>query len=226
MPSAFSVFRRPRGFTCSLDGLIASAAFSSGHRFVVGVWHASPVGPMCDVMWALPDGERVLLVGTGDVGTFISAIYGFDRVERTAMECTWDGAALRVTAGDVELVMWSGRRRGIPLARLRSLPVSRWVEAPIARRLLGVRTFGTSPTGVFEWYRAFDYRRVVEARASLEGTDLGSLCQFEGTTGFGFSEPPRRPSVVGVRPLLIDPTGNLEAVIARVRPTPPSPAGG
>jgi hypothetical protein len=82
----FAAWRLPRGFTCSLDGFIASAAFASGHRFVVGLWHSSPLGPMSDVMWALPDGERVLLVGTREVGELISAVYQFDRVEQVALE--------------------------------------------------------------------------------------------------------------------------------------------
>ncbi len=213
----FAAWRLPRGFTCSLDGFIASAAFASGHRFVVGLWHSSPLGPMSDVMWALPDGERVLLVGTREVGDLISAVYQFDRVEQVALEWRWDGSTLRLSAGDLELAIRTGRPWTIPLAHVRSLPAMRWLEAPVARRLLGVRTFGTSPTGVFEWYRADRYQSVLEARASLGGADLGSLSRSMLPTGFGFSEPPRRPSVVRVRPVLVDPSSTLEQVIARLR---------
>ncbi len=212
----FAAWRLPRGFTCSLEGFIASAGFASGHRFVVGLWHESPVGPMSDVMWALPDGGRVLLVGTREVGDLISAVYQFDRVEQVALEWCWDGSTLRLSAGDLELVMHTGRPWRIPLTHVRSLPAIRWLEAPVARRLLGVRTFGTSPTGVFEWYRADRYHSVLEARASLGGADLGPLSRSMRPTGFGFSEPPRRPSVVGVRPLLVDPNSTLEQVITRL----------
>jgi hypothetical protein len=45
-----------------LDGTISNVAFASGDRFVVGQWARSPIGPMNDVMWARPDGTRVLLV--------------------------------------------------------------------------------------------------------------------------------------------------------------------
>jgi len=165
---------------------------------------------MADVMWAKPDGERVLLVGRPEVGDFISAVYRFDRVEQVPLDYRWDGPVLRVDGGALVLTMRTGRAWTIPLPRLRSLPAARWIEAPVARRLLGVRSFGISPMGVFEWYRADQYRAVVEGRASLAGTDLGSLSPFSSPTGFGFSEPPRRPSVVRVRPMLIDPTGSLE----------------
>jgi len=205
----------PRGARFDLAGHIASAAFTSGHRFVVGLWNESPLGPMNDVMWARPDGQRVLLVERHEVGDLISAVYRFDRVERVPVDCRWDGPTLRLQAGELTLALRPGRTWPIPLPRVRGLPAARWIEAPLARRLLGVRTFGVSPTGVFEWYRADDYRAVVEGRASIAGTDLGSLCRFDGPTGFGFSEPPRRPSVVKVRPMLIDPSGALAQIIGR-----------
>jgi hypothetical protein len=208
---------RPGPFTCELSGLIASAAFMSGHRFVVGLWDDSPLGPMNDVMWASPTGERVLLVARAEVGDFISAVYRFDRVEEVALECRWDGAALGVQGGDLALAMTAGRGWKIPLGRLRSRPAFRSVEALVARRLLGVRTLGTSPTGVFEWYRGDRFQRVLDAQASLAGGDLGSPSRFFRPAGFGFSEPPRRPSVVGVRPLLVDTTGELEQVVERLR---------
>jgi len=205
-----AALRTPPGFRCDLAGFIASVAFTSGHRFVAGLWHDSPLGAMSDVMWARPDGERVLLVGSHEIGEFISAVYRFDRVERVPLECRWDGPVLRVDAGDLTLSMRTGRGWPIPLARVRACAAARWIEAPLARRLLGVRTFGTSPTGVFEWYRADQFRAVVGARASLAGTDLGAVSRFDRPTGFGFSEPPRRPSVVRVRPMLVDPSGDLE----------------
>ncbi len=209
MRSAISRLGPPPGFRCDLAGHIASAAFTSGHRFVVGLWNESPLGPMNDVMWARPDGTRALLVPRPEVGEFISAVYQFDDVERVPFETGWDGPHLRVSAGPLSLTMTLGRERTIPLAALRKRPAVRWIEAPLVRWLLGVRTFGTSPTGIFEWYRADQYRAVVEGHASLTGTDLGSLCRFQRPTGFGFSEPPRRPSVVRVRPMLIDPSGVL-----------------
>ena len=79
---------------------------------------------------------------------------------------------------------------------------TRYVEGPIARATMGVRTYGTSPTGVREWYRADAYRRLVAATGSVDGRDLGAMAPVDPPARFGFSEPPRRPSWVEVRPLL------------------------
>jgi hypothetical protein len=104
--------------------------------------------------------------------------------------------------------------RGLPLPLLRPAWVTRHVAGPLAWRLLGVRTYGVSPTGVREWYRASWYRLLRESRAVLAGTDLGPLHPLDPPVGFGFSEPPRRPSMVTVRPLLHDPTGTVAAALA------------
>jgi hypothetical protein len=79
------------------------------------------------------------------------------------------------------------------------------VEGPIARAALGVRTYGTSAKGVREWYRADGYRRLAFARARLDGVDLGAMAAVDPPCRFGFSEPPRRPSWVEVRPRLEGP---------------------
>ncbi|MEN3314513.1 MAG: hypothetical protein V7605_747 [Acidimicrobiaceae bacterium] len=214
---AASAFDVVGGFRCELAGYIASAAFTSGHRFVVGIWHESPLGPMADVMWSRPGGRRVLLVGRPAVGELITAVYRFDGVERVPIDARLDGGSVRVSAGDLVLELRGGRELPIPLTGLRGRAMGRRVEAPVARWLLGVRTFGTSPTGVHEWYRSDGYRRVVEGRATLAGEDLGSLCRFRGPTGFGFSEPPRRPAIVRVRPLLVDTAGDLERLVVALR---------
>jgi hypothetical protein len=164
-------------------------------------------------MWAKPEGERVLLVGREDVGRFITAVYRFDAVQVLPLECAWDGRLVTATAGELSIAMTAGRRWALPPARLRPAWLTRWVEAPVARLALGVRTFGTSPTGVQEWYRADAYYPVVEARGSLAGADLGSRRGFSGPVGFGFSEPPRRPSIVEVRPLLVDRSGRLRGAV-------------
>ncbi len=203
-------------FTCQLTGLIASAAFASGDRFVVGRWDSSPLGAFCDVMWARVDGERVLLVGGDRIGEFITAVYRFDRVDQVPLTCRWDDPVLRVLAGDVVLNLRAGRGWRIPLAGLRSAGVTRWVEAPVARAALGVRTFGISPSGVRQWYQADRYRPLVEASASVGGRDLGPLRRFDRLAGFGFSEPPRRPSIVHLRTRLEDGSGHLETVLDRL----------
>ncbi len=206
--------RRAPGFSCELRGTIASAGFSSGHRFVVGHWQESPIGPLDDVMWARPDGGRVLLVDRRQAAELITAVYHFDTVEIVPLRCRMDDALLVVTAGGLRVTMRGGRPWRIPLSRLRSRAQVRPLERLVARGLLGVRTWGVSPTGVQEWYRADEYRRVVAAQARLDGRDLGGVRRFHEPARFGFSEPPRCPSMVRVRPRLHDPSGRLAEVVA------------
>lgn len=206
--------RRASGFSCELRGTIASAGFSSGHRFVVGHWDESPIGPMDDVMWARPDGARVLLVDRRESAELITSVYRFDAVEVVPLRCRVDDALLSVDTDELRVTIQGGRRWPIPLRRLRSRPLVRPLEGLLARGLLGVRTWGVSPTGIEEWYRADEYRRVVAAEASLADQDLGRLRRFHEPARFGFSEPPRRPSMVRVRPLLHDPSGRLAEVLA------------
>ncbi|CAN5841910.1 hypothetical protein BH24ACT3_BH24ACT3_03110 [soil metagenome] len=99
----------------------------------------------------------------------------------------------------------------------------------MAAATLGVRTYGTGPTGVREWYRADAWRRVRTGWAAVAGTDLGPVTTLHPPVRFGFSEPPRRPSIVSVRPLLEDPSGRLAAVVRdaeHLGVTPATVAGG
>ncbi|MBW3612200.1 MAG: hypothetical protein KY438_11870 [Actinobacteria bacterium] len=205
----------PTGYRCELRGHIAFAGFSAGHRFVVVHGDDAPLGPMDDVMWARPDGVRVLLVGRPEVAELITAVYRFDAVEVVPLRCRMDESVLAVVAGDLRVTLRAGRRWPIPLARLRATTALRPVERLLALAMLGVRTWGVSPTGVEEWYRAEEYRRVVAGEARLGERDLGRMRRFHEPARFGFSEPPRRPSLVRARPLLHDPSGSLGAVVAR-----------
>ena len=205
---------QPRPRRHRLVGTISSAGFASGDRFVVGSWAASPVGAFTDVFWASPDGERVLLVGTERVARFVSAVYGFDRVDVVPLHAVQQPTSLDVEAGPVRLRLQAGPGWRIPFAGLRRPAVTRWVEGPLARLLLGVRTFGVSPSGVREWYTADEYRGVVSGEAWIDERDLGPLDQSWTVAGFGFSEPPRTPAMVRVRPRLFDPSGGLDGVLA------------
>ena len=77
--------------------------------------------------------------------------------------------------------------------------MTRYIEAPIARGLMGVHTFGTSPHGVREWYQARSWCWVRDGRANVNGSDLGAPRKINTPVEFGFSEPPRRPSIVSLR---------------------------
>ena len=153
-------------------------------------------------MWATASGERWLVAPDQDVADYVGGIYDFDRVVVSALEVAADadGRRLDVLAPDLglEVHMEAGRGWPIPLPRRRPTWFTRGVEARVARRLLGVEAYGVSPTGAREWYQASRYRPVVSARASLRGADLGPLGPLRPAVRFGFSEPPRRPSLVEV----------------------------
>jgi hypothetical protein len=185
-----------------LAGRIGAAGFASGDRVVVGVWAAGPLGPMTDVMWARPDGERVLLAPSESVADFITSAYRFDRVEVVAVRSGGDERSLDVEAGPLAVRLVGGRGWRLPPARLRPPWFTRYVEGPIARVAMGVRTYGVTSTGVREWYRADRWSPVVSGSATLDGVDLGPLRPVDPPCRFNFSEPPTRPSITDVRPLL------------------------
>ncbi len=194
-----------------LDGVIGAAGFASGDRVVVGHWSRSPVGPLSDVMWASPSGVRTLYVGSAAGAAFITSIYAFDQVTvDPAMTVRGDGRSLDVALPTLDAVVTLAAGPGWPIVPPRRPAwLTRWVEAPLARTLMGVETYGVSPTGVEEWYQATAWRPVVTARATAAGRDLGGLALIDPPCRFGFSEPPRRPSLTTVRPLLRFPSRSV-----------------
>ncbi|MCB1006751.1 MAG: hypothetical protein KDB35_21395 [Acidimicrobiales bacterium] len=200
----------------AMAGLIAGAGFASGDRLVVGHWSVTPLGPFSDVMWASPDGTRTLWVADERIGAFISAVYRFDAVEVTDLVVEGDARRLTARADWFDLTLTGGRARPIPFRR--PAWFTRHVEGPIARAVMGVRTYGVSPTGVREWYRADAWRPVTGGHLTVRGEDLGAPGPVRPAAGFGFSEPPERPTITRVRPLLEDPTGALDALLDRLRP--------
>lgn len=184
-----------------LRGVVSSVGFESGDRFVIGHWLSSPIGAFTDLMWASPDGTRHLRVPSARSLAFVSGIYAFDHAAVEPVVATVTPASVEVDAGDVGIQLTGGLARPIPFSGVPG--VTRWVQDPIARVTMGVRTYGKSPTGVREWYRAQMYRRVRTASGSVDGRDLGLLApRIDPPVRFGFSEPPRRPSMVWLRPLL------------------------
>lgn len=180
----------------SVRGTISSVAFESGDRFVVGNWHHSPVGRLGDVMWVTTDGTRRLLVNDDRAAEFITAIYAFDEVHVAPLTVDGDATHTSVDGHGLLISMTGGRRRPIPFPRPRW--VTRWIEAPIARRLMDVETYGASPTGVREWYQSRGWCWITEASGTHHGADLGAVVPIRKPVGVGFSDPPERPSIVTV----------------------------
>ncbi len=197
-----------------MAGLIAGAGFASGDRLVVGHWAVSPIGAFSDVMWADPGGRRTLWAPTAAVAEFVGAVYRFDEVEVADLDVEGTIAGLSASTPGWSLRL-EAARRGFRIPFRRPAWVTRYVEAPVARAWMGVRPYGVSPTGIREWYRADAWRRIIAGELVVDGRDAGALAPVDPPTGFGFSEPPRRPTVTAVRPLLVDPTGHLDAVVAR-----------
>ena len=79
-----------------LRGTISAFGLRSGDRIVVGAWHRSPVGPFADVMWAGPDGTRVLLAPDRRAADYVAGIYRFDRIDVVQVEWTATPARLLV----------------------------------------------------------------------------------------------------------------------------------
>ena len=180
----------------TLRGSITSVGFASGHRFVIGDWRHSPIGPFADVMWARPDGKRILLAEAG-AAAFVNSVYPFEEVRDEPVTTERVGRSYTVRTGGLQLDMKIG------IARFSLPPRPRWLTATVenwcARKLLDVLTHGSSPTGVVEWYRTRTARRVVAATASLDGTDPGALAPLARPLNFGLTDPPRQPSHVRLR---------------------------
>jgi len=160
------------------------------------------MGPIADVMWARPDGSKVLLAET-EVAEYVTGIYPFDQVETTDVSVRESpghrsrGRRIDVGAGRVQLSLSTGGRALLfpPRPRFLTATVERWM----ARALLGVNAYGVSPTGVEEWYRTQSVQLVTEATASINDQEVGPLSRIEPPVGFGFSEPPARPTHVRLR---------------------------
>ncbi|MGI8810293.1 MAG: hypothetical protein ACR2KK_21085 [Acidimicrobiales bacterium] len=168
----------------------------------MGTWRTSPIGALDDLMWARPDGRRLLVASSVEGTDYVSGVYGFDEVVVSPLRVALEGRFLDLHAPGMGLELHLRGGRALRVPGPRPAGFTRWVEGPIARRLLGVNTYGTSPSGVQEWYRAVSIRRVVSGWASVDGCDFGRLGPIDPPAGFGFSEPPRFPTMVGVHPLL------------------------
>ena len=192
----------------SMQGVIASARFASGDRFFIGYWDDTPLGPFTDVMWARPDGTKVLLVPDRSVADFITAVYSFDRVQIASVQATGGDRFIEVNAGPVEVQLRAGVGYRIPFPRPPWM--TRWIEGPIARLAFGVDAYTVTPLGVRRWYRTDEHRPITAGWATIDNHDLGPLVQ--------------RSSLVKARPLLEDPTGRLDEIVraaARQRVTVP-----
>ena len=182
------------------DGRISSCGFSSGDRIVVGDWQQSPLGPFTNVMWAKPDGTRVLLSPSKSHADYVSALYNFEEVHIVPIEVKRQRRGVDIVADTLRVSFQWKRGIGIPLSR------PRWfistIEQWIAGVVFGTKTHGITCNGLREWYCIYNMSTIKRAEASCDGQDLGSASKFEIDACFGFSEPPKKPSSVRLRSMI------------------------
>ncbi len=196
------------------DGWIAGAAFASGDRFVVGRWQRSPLGSFADVMWARPDGTRILVAPDEQVLRFVGAHYAFEECRRAPVDVDISSRLVRASAPPLALRLEleppgaMSRLLALRPRRLRTfrpwIAVEDIVVRPLVAPLLaggaGIRARGRTRTGAREWYAIHAFRAAT-AGASLDGVDLGPTVPAR-TCGFGFSEFPPMPAAVRVTSLI------------------------
>lgn len=115
---------------------------------------------------------------------------------------TTAGEQWRIEAGPLTATLRIGKRAAVGWL-LRALPTAvagaPWftlLTDPIARVALpGVRTRGSAGGGRREYYGASDLHRLVGARTSWDGTDLGAMVPIDPPVQFGFASTPAKPSV-------------------------------
>ncbi len=181
---------------------------------MAGIWDSGPLGPMVDVMWADRAGSRTLLASSAAVAAFVGGVYRFERTEIVPTSVEVSSDAIRLRAGELELDASAGSPSALFALRPKPLRRSTWwvrVENALFRPLLGkwligggtrVRLYGTSPSGVKEWYCIDSYRPLQRARATIAGRDLGEATRLEPPAAFGFSEFPPQPALVECAPVL------------------------
>ena len=166
------------------------------------------------MMWARPDGERILLAGPVPILDFVGRHYRFDRREQTVVRVDLEGERrIRVVAGPLRMELEAGeagaasRLLRMRPRRLRGRPSWIAVEDALLRPLIapwigarGVRTRGVTAAGTREWYAIHDLRPLVRGRATVDDDDLGHVTRARAA-GFGFSEFPDRAALVRVTAL-------------------------
>jgi len=184
----------------SLDifkGRITSSGFESGDRIVVGAWKESPFGEFTDIMWAKPDGTRVLIAPTQEIVDYVTAMYSFDEVLLEDIITTGEDRNQKVKSNTMELdFSWN---RGLPIPFKRSLLFISTVELFFAKLFFGTRTYGVTKNNRKEWYAIDRVSHIKKANAKISGKDPGDFTSINEPCKFGFSEAPKRPSSCEVR---------------------------
>tara|TARA_B100000886_G_scaffold226993_1_gene158232 strand:- start:466 stop:1038 length:573 start_codon:yes stop_codon:yes gene_type:complete len=178
-------------------GRITSTGFSSGDRIVIGDWHDSPIGSFTNIMWAKPDGARVLLSPSEEHAKYVSELYNFESVEVTDIAVNRTRRGISIEGGGLSVdISWG---IALPIPIWRPLWFIATIEAFFARVLFGTKTHGRTKNNRREWYSIRSISRVLNAEASFDGHELGGSESFATNACFGFSEPPSMPASVSLK---------------------------
>tara|TARA_B100000902_G_scaffold57792_1_gene64738 strand:- start:13593 stop:14165 length:573 start_codon:yes stop_codon:yes gene_type:complete len=181
-------------------GRISSSGFSSGERVVVGDWYESPLGEFTNIMWARPDGTRILMSPSKAHADYVSSLYTFEEINVVPIDIERQKRGVSVNAGDLSVSMtWS---RGLSFPIPRPLWFISTVEHFFANLFFGTKTFGHACNGLREWYCIQSLSKLNRASASNGKYDFGKMSDFQTSACFGFSDPPKKPSSVRVNSII------------------------
>lgn len=178
-------------------GRITSTGFSTGDRIVIGDWRKSPLGSFTNVMWAKPDGTRILLSPSEMHADYVSELYSFEDVKVVEISVEREKRGVSIEGGGLSIKIEWGVPFPIPFWRPLWFIAS--FEALFGRILFGTKTHGMTRNGRREWYSVRSLSRILKAEANFEGRALGEKKEFEIDACFGFSEPPSMPASVTVK---------------------------
>ena len=177
-------------------GRVISSGFNSGDMVVIGDWRDSPYGAFTNLMWAKPDGTRVLIAPSKDLGDFVSSLYSFDEVIVSSLDIKRTEKSIEVNCDLGRISMQWGVTVPIPFSRPHWFIAN--VEAPFARLFFGTKTHGITRNGRKEWYHVRGFARMKSVGLELDGRISNQMTDISPSACFGFSNPPRMPLSVRV----------------------------
>lgn len=181
-------------------GRVISSGFQTGDMVVIGDWRESPHGAFTNLMWAKPDGTRVLIAPSEELGDFVSSLYSFEKVIVSPMEIERTEKSIEVKCDLGRVYMQWGMTIPLPFSRPRWFIAN--IEAPFARLFFGTKTHGTTRNGRKEWYHVRGLSRMKSVELELDGRSTKQMTGMAPSACFGFSNPPRMPLSVRVDSLI------------------------
>ena len=180
------------------EGRITSCGFDSGDRIVIGMWESSPFGSFADIMWAKPDGTKILIAPNSEIGDYIYSLYDFDEVRIEEIKIKRKLKEICFSTTDINCQFNWGKEISF-LVKRRPLWFVATVEYFFGWLIFRTKTHGKTKNGRKEWYVVDKISRLKNAKAEIAGKNLGHYSKFSPKANFGFSDPPNMPASVLVR---------------------------